>query len=107
VAGERVGRRFVESRVSFDTVYAPPFLGTVETADEICRETVDAFVVEPGLGEHCDAEWFDADPETVPPEALAERFSTVRLGRSVRGSGVPRDPRRSDGPRRRDRPMHR
>ena len=79
-AAWRVGRRFVESGGSFDAVYASPFLRTVETADEICRETGDAFALEPGLGEHRNAEWFDADPETMPSEALAERFSTVRLG---------------------------
>jgi broad specificity phosphatase PhoE len=79
-AAWRVGRRFVESGESFDAVYASPFLRTVETADEICREIGDTFALEPGLGEHRNAEWFDADPETLPPEALAERFSTVRPG---------------------------
>ena len=79
-AAWRVGRRFVESGSELDTVYASPFLRTVETAEEICRETGDEFVLEPGLGEHRNAEWFDAEPETVPFEQLAEWFAPVRLG---------------------------
>ena len=79
-AAWRVGRRFVESGLGVDAVYASPFLRTVETADEICRETGDEFVLEPGLGEHRNAEWFDAEPETVPVEQLAERFAPLRLG---------------------------
>ncbi|RLM53334.1 histidine phosphatase family protein [Halobellus sp. Atlit-31R] len=77
-AAWRVGRRFVESGQTFDAVYASPFLRTVETADEICRETGDDVWLEPGLGEHRNAEWFDAEPETLPHEHLVERFEPVR-----------------------------
>jgi broad specificity phosphatase PhoE len=63
-----------------DAVYASPFLRTVETADEICREAGVETVLEPGLGEHRNPEWFDADPETLAHETLAERFDPVRLG---------------------------
>jgi broad specificity phosphatase PhoE len=78
-AAWRVGRRFVEAGVSPDAVYASPFLRTVETADEVCRELGSRFRLEPGLGEHRNADWFDADPETVPHTELAEWFGTVRL----------------------------
>jgi broad specificity phosphatase PhoE len=78
-AAWRVGRRFVESGVAFDAVYASPFLRTVETAEEVCRETGDDVALEPGLGEHRNPEWFDADPETVPRERLAEWFDPVVL----------------------------
>ena len=77
-AAWRVGRRFVESSQTFDAVYASPFLRAVETADEICRETGNEVLLEPGLGEHRNSEWFDADPETLSHRQLAERFGPVR-----------------------------
>ncbi|MEF8820753.1 MAG: histidine phosphatase family protein [Halovenus sp.] len=78
-AAWRVGRHFVDSGTTFDAVYASPFLRTVETAEEICRETGNEALLEPGLGEHRNAEWFDAEPETVPNEQLANWFDPVRL----------------------------
>ena len=80
-AAWRVGRRFAAADVSFDAIYASPFLRTVETADEVCRELDATFELEPGLGEYRNPEWFDRDPETLPQERLRERFGTVRVGR--------------------------
>lgn len=79
-AAWRVGRQFVESGVGLDAVYASPFLRAVETAEEICRETGDVVSLEPGLGEHRNADWFDTEPETVPYEQLAEWFEPVVIG---------------------------
>jgi broad specificity phosphatase PhoE len=78
-AGWRVGRHFAEFGVTFDAVYASPFLRAVETAEEICAETGNEVFLEPGLSEHRNADWFDDDPETVPAEHLAEWFAPVRL----------------------------
>jgi broad specificity phosphatase PhoE len=77
-AAWRVGRRFAESGVTVDSVYASPFLRAVETAEEICSEIGEEVLLEPGLGEHRNADWFDGDPETVPVEHLTERFDPVR-----------------------------
>lgn len=77
-AAWRVGRRFAESGLAFDAVYASPFLRTVETADEICREIDGEAWLEPGLGEHRNPEWFAGEPETLPIEELTARFDTVR-----------------------------
>jgi broad specificity phosphatase PhoE len=77
-AAWRVGRRLAADPP--DAVYASPFLRTVETADEICREAGLETALEPGLGEHRNPEWFDAEPETLAHETLAARFATVRLG---------------------------
>jgi broad specificity phosphatase PhoE len=78
-AAWRVGRRLADAGPSFDAVYASPFLRTVETADEICRETGDAVRLEPGLGEHRNDDWFDDHPETLPATDLVDRFDPVRL----------------------------
>lgn len=75
----RVGRRFAENGVTFDAVYASPFLRTVQTADEICRELSRTVRLEPGLGEHRNPEWFDSDPETASYDDLVDWFDTVRL----------------------------
>lgn len=94
-AAWRVGRRFTQDGTGVDAVYASPFRRTVETADEICRELGTTFELEPGLGEYRNPEWFDADPETLPADALAERFETVRLGRDPHV--VPAFPETHDG----------
>ncbi|MFC7027312.1 histidine phosphatase family protein [Halomicroarcula sp. GCM10025324] len=78
-AAWRVGRRFADAGPRFDAVFASPFLRTVETAAEICAETGHEMWLEPGLGEHRNPEWFDAEPETLSHEQLAERFDPVRL----------------------------
>jgi len=78
-AAWRVGRRFGERGQSLDAVYASPFLRAVETASEICTETGQEFRLEPGLGEHRNAGWFDAEPETVDTAELATLFDTLRL----------------------------
>jgi broad specificity phosphatase PhoE len=78
-AAWRVGRRFVESGTTVDAVYASPFLRAVETAEEICREIECEAVLEPGLGEHRNADWFDREPETVQPVRVAEWFDPIRL----------------------------
>ncbi|MFW6316877.1 MAG: histidine phosphatase family protein [Halorubrum sp.] len=84
-AAWRVGRRFATADRTLDAVYASPFLRTVETAVEICRETDHEVLLEPGLGEHRNPDWFESDPETVPIDALADRFDPVR---PARDSGV-------------------
>jgi broad specificity phosphatase PhoE len=79
-AAWRTGQRLAGSGVEFDAVFASPFLRTVETADEICRELATHTYLEPGLGEHRNPEWFDADPETLPWDQLDDWFGPVRLG---------------------------
>ncbi|SDX67539.1 histidine phosphatase family protein [Halobellus clavatus] len=77
-AAWRVGRRFAESGPAFDAIYTSPFLRAVETADEICREIGAEAWLEPGLGEHRNAEWFDAEPEILSNQALTARFDPIR-----------------------------
>ena len=79
-AAWRVGRRFAGRDMEFDAVYASPFLRAVETADEICRELETVFGLERGLGEYRNPEWFDDEPETLPRDALCDRFASLRPG---------------------------
>ena len=74
----RCGWYFCEQDIAFDAVYASPFLRTVQTADELCRETDHTFRCEPGLGEHRNAEWFDSEPETLSEETLVDYFDPIR-----------------------------
>jgi broad specificity phosphatase PhoE len=62
---------------SIDAVYASPFLRTVETADIVARELGLPVALEPGLGEHLNPDWFDAAPEILTVDALADRFGSV------------------------------
>ena len=78
-AAWRVGCRLAEAGVRFDAVLSSPFLRAVETADEICRQIDRGLVLEPGLGEHRNADWFDSEPETVGIDDLDAQFGTVRL----------------------------
>ncbi|ERG95834.1 histidine phosphatase family protein [Haloquadratum walsbyi] len=76
-AAWRVGRRFAEMNISIDAVYSSPFLRAVETASEICAEISASFAVEPGLGEHRNPEWFDAEPQTIALDRLDIQFERL------------------------------
>jgi len=76
-AAWRVGRRFADSDVHVDAVYTSPFLRAVETTQEICDETGWTAQLEPGIGEHRNADWFDGPPETLSPGTIRDRFDAV------------------------------
>lgn len=77
-AAWRVGRRFATAERAPDAVYAPPFHRTVETAAEICRGTGNEVLLETGVSEHRNSEWFESEPETVPADELADWFDSVQ-----------------------------
>ena len=63
--------------VGIEEIYASPFLRAVQTADHVAEALDLPVFLEPGLGEHLNAEWFDAFPEILPREELAGRFERV------------------------------
>jgi len=74
----RVGRFFADHGIDFEAVYCSPFLRAVQTTAEIYGETDDRAWLEPGLGEHRNAEWFDSDPETLSQKTLVEYFEPIQ-----------------------------
>lgn len=76
----RCGRFFVEHGIDFEAVYCSPFLRTVQTTAEIYGETGEMAWLEPGLGEHRNAEWFDTEPETLSEQTLIDYFEPIQDG---------------------------
>lgn len=67
------------STLDVDRIVASPFLRTVQTAHHVAEVTGDVVLLEPGLGEWLNPEWFDTPPQTLDFSALADRFEHVRL----------------------------
>lgn len=67
------------SSIDVDRILASPFLRTVQTAHHVATVTEQEVLLEPGLGEWLNPDWFAAPPQTLAPSTLAERFPTVRL----------------------------
>ena len=73
---EQLGRRV--DRLGVDRIVSSPYLRTVQTAHHVATTTGHRVVLEPGLGEWLNDDWFDGLPNTHTPTALADRFSSVR-----------------------------
>ena len=73
----RVGRFFADHGIDFEAVYCSPFLRAVQTTAEIHGEIGQPAWLEPGLGEHRNAEWFDSEPETLSHRTLVEYFGPI------------------------------
>ena len=74
----RVGRFFADHNIEFEAIYCSPFLRAVQTTAEIYCELGQPAWLEPGLGEHRNAEWFDSEPETLSEETLVDYFDPIR-----------------------------
>lgn len=74
---QKVGRRLVDEGI--ECIFASPYLRTVETAHYVAERLDVPIYLEQGLGEWLNQAWFPAEPERLPPEALAERFPHVDL----------------------------
>lgn len=60
-----------------DHVIASPFLRAVETAHYVAESLERPMLLEPGLGEWQNDDWFDHPAEPLPPETLADRFEQI------------------------------
>ena len=66
--------------IHIDTIFASPYLRTVQTA-QIIAEALDKRVfLEPGLGEKLSETYFSGQPEILSHSRLAEDFPNVELG---------------------------
>lgn len=66
-----------------DHIAASPFLRTVETAHYAAESLEQPLLIEPGLGEWQNADWFDTPADPLPPETLADQFERVSLNHRV------------------------
>lgn len=67
------------STLEVDRIFASPFLRTVQTAHHVADRTGHTVLLEPGLGEWLNPNWFDTPPHPLDPSTLADRFHTVHL----------------------------
>ncbi|MGB3239724.1 MAG: histidine phosphatase family protein [Geitlerinemataceae cyanobacterium] len=86
-AGELANRLKGES---IDHIFCSPFLRTVQTANPIAEVLDLPLKLEWGLCEWLNPEWMHAMPETLPLEALKERFP--RIDSSYRSRVQPQYP---------------
>ncbi len=60
-----------------DRILSSPFLRCVQTAHYAADATDLPVVLEPGLGEWENADWFDTPPDTLPVDTLSARYERV------------------------------
>jgi len=72
---KQLGRRVADLAV--DRIVSSPFLRAVQTAHHVAAAMSTPIVLEPGLGEWLNDDWFDAAPDTQGPAALARQFESV------------------------------
>lgn len=72
---DRLGARLAATDIS--QIVTSPFLRTAHTAHRIARHLDQPVVLEPGIEEWLNPEWFEVAPETLPPEVLADRFPHI------------------------------
>ncbi len=66
--------------IPIDTIFASPYLRTVQTAQLIAEKLNKRVFLEPGLGEKLSETYFSGEPEILSHERLSEDFPNVELG---------------------------
>ena len=66
--------------IPIDTIFASPYLRTVQTAQLIAEALGRRVFLEPGLGEKLSETYFSGEPEILSLERLSEDFRNVELG---------------------------
>lgn len=72
---KQLGQRV--AALDIERILSSPFLRAVETAHHVADTTDDPVLLEPGLGEWLNDEWFETAPDTLRPSTLADRFERV------------------------------
>lgn len=78
---QQLGRRVAS--LGIDRIVSSPFLRAVETAHYVADATDHRVVLEPGLGEWLNDDWFGTPPNTRSLSTLADRFSHIDPGHST------------------------
>jgi broad specificity phosphatase PhoE len=71
----QLGRR--AAALDVDRILASPFLRAVQTAHFVAEAADETVLLEPGLGEWYNPDWFEASPDPLPPSTLTDRFEHV------------------------------
>ena len=74
---KQLGRRV--AALGADRIVSSPFLRAVETAHHAADAMDTAILLEPGLGEWFNDDWFETAPDTLDPATLAARFEHVEI----------------------------
>lgn len=74
---QKLARRLAGSDI--EHIVASPFLRTIQTARPVADVLDLPMLLEPGLGEWLNADWFSEAPTLLGPDALAERFPRTDL----------------------------
>jgi broad specificity phosphatase PhoE len=75
VQARKLGDRVASLDV--DRIVCSPFLRAVQTAHHVAEAADQTVLLEPGLGEWQNPDWFDAAPAPLSPSTLADRFERV------------------------------
>lgn len=71
----QLGRRM--ATLEIDRIFASPFLRAVQTAHHVAEMADQAILLEPGLGEWQNPDWFDEPAAPLAGRVLADRFARV------------------------------
>jgi len=71
----QLGRRV--ATLDVDRIVSSPFLRAVQTAHCAAEAADTAVLLEPGLGEWHNPDWFDASPDPLPASTLRARYERV------------------------------
>ena len=74
---KQLGRRV--AALGADRIVSSPFLRAVETAHYAADAMDTPILLEPGLGEWFNDDWFETAPDTLNPATLAARFEHVEI----------------------------
>ncbi|MDJ0716968.1 MAG: histidine phosphatase family protein [Prochloraceae cyanobacterium] len=82
IQAQELGARLKSESIAM--IFSSPFLRTVQTANQVAKALDLPIKLEAGLSEWLNPEWMDSAPQILPPEVLAEQYSSIDLSYSSR-----------------------
>ena len=75
IQAQQLGQRLKSANIAH--IFSSPFLRTVQTADQVAQALDLPIKLEAGLSEWLNPEWMKQKPETLSPEALAQKYPLI------------------------------
>ena len=88
IQAQQLGQRLKSANIAH--IFSSPFLRTVQTADQVAQALDLPIKLEAGLSEWLNPEWMKQKPETLSPQALAQKYP--RIDRRYSSRVVPQYP---------------